>query len=198
MADKAMDSECSGFGVEFDPGDSDCQGCKEGYPAEYEACKELFEAKQAAAIPDPVVAEEDVSLDKEAKVAESELDDGFDDESDELGVPIIPEEEDIEIPASMGNVASELPTEPKVESTKVAAPKKFRRIETFANLIREGESWIPSELANAVDAAADKTYKPGVTCVVVTQWLKLLFLIGIVEKLDGGFYRIKPEFLSRV
>jgi len=200
-----MESECSGFGLEFNPDDSDCQGCKDSYLDEYEACKALSEAKRNALAPDPVVDEEDVSLDEEAEVAESELDDDFEDESDDLDVPTIPEEEDIEPPDDLDDAEPDEPElddepEPPVEtkSKKAGAPKKFRRIETFAKLIREGESWIPSELANAVDMEADKTYKPGVTTVVVTQWLKLLLLIGIVEKLDGGFYRLKSEFLIRL
>ena len=213
MADEVMESECSGFGLEFNPDDSDCQGCKEGFPGEYEACKDLSTAKRDALAPDPVVDEEDVSLDEEVEVAESELDDDFDDESDELDVPVIPEEEDIEPPADLDDVEpseQELDDEPgdeflddepeppvETKSKKSDAPKKFRRIETFAKLIREGESWIPSELANAVDMEADKTYKPGVTTVVVTQWLKLLLLIGIVEKLDGGLYRMKAAFMLK-
>ena len=188
MANDVVDSECSGFGLEFDPEDSDCQGCQDGFPGEYAACKALYEAKQLEPATEPAVDEEDISIDKEAKIAESELDDEND--SDDLDIPTIPEEEPVE-PVDFVPVVA-----PPVEPEKDEVVKKYRRIETFARLIRQGESWLPSELANAVDREAAKTYKPGVTAVVVTQWLKLLFLIGIVEKMDGGLYRMKSEFLS--
>ena len=207
MPDDAVTSECPGFGKDFNEDDSDCQGCKESHSEEHEACKALYEAKQAGQEPDPAVDEEDVSLDKEVDAAESEVDDDSEDESDELGVPIIPEEDDVEPLDDLDDVEPpeqeldeepEPPSEPQVKSKKKEVVKKYRRIETFARLIRQGESWLPSELANAVDMEADKTYKPNVTTVVVTQWLKLLLLVGIAEKLDGGLYRLKAEFVGKI
>ena len=175
--DAAVESDCGGFGIDFDPDDSDCQGCKESYPLEYEACGvKLSEPKQGQ---EPPLDEENVDLAQEETEAEVES------------------EETLPEPEPEAPVEEEPPVEPEVEDELPPAPKKkFRRIETFATLLKQGGCYTAAGFAKIVDSQTSKKYKQNVTLMIVTQWLKLLVLVGVVIKTADGKYKLIDKLLG--
>ena len=193
LEDAAAESDCLGFGTDFDADDKDCQGCKEGYSLDYNACKVQYEAKQAQ---EPPLEEANVDLAQEEAEAEAESEEALPEPEAEVPVEV-KSTGSLPSMSSWSRTIEEPPTEPEVKDVLPPVPKKkFRRIETFATLLKQGGCYKPAVFAEIVNRQASKQYKFNVTLMNITQWLKLLVLVGVVEKTEDGKYKFIDKLLG--